>query len=164
MRLDIRIDLVYPDYMSPLQVILHGWRCKIEEELFLEKSLRAQFQARVRVVRQAEQLRADLARARGRSAAIDVAGQLVTASQNAAQLPQGMARRLANLTYDINEARQLALAKYRGRKQQLMAQLVELLATGQDFTLRDLAAQLGTSYESVRRYRGELVTMGLVPA
>lgn len=84
--------------------------------------------------------------------------------QRRSTVASGLERRLANLTYDIEAARKLAMAKHHGRKAQLMTQLLELLSTGEDFTLRDLAAQLGTSYESVRRYRVELAGAGLLPA
>ena len=133
-----------------LLVTLHRLRCQISEQLLLERSLRAQMRARIEVERQAEALRVRLAAGRGRTVA--AGGQ---------DVPQGMARRLANLT---QAGREQAWAQYRGRKRALMEQLLGLVGTGQAYSLRDLAARLGTSHESVRRYLDELGNLGLMPA
>lgn len=77
----------------------------------------------------------------------------------------GMARRLSNLTYPIEQARQLALARFEAHKRRAMDQLIQLLADQQrEYSLRELAAELGVSHMTVGRYRRELVAAGLVAA
>jgi len=72
-----------------------------------------------------------------------------------------------NLWFDIEEARRLALAKFRRLKQEAKAHLLEILVwlkkINQKRSLRNLAAMIGVAPNTVRAYRLQLTAAGLAP-
>lgn len=128
-------------------VILHAAKCAL-----CEAALR--MQADIEITRVKRRVERDLAILRAR-----------LADDRRLLIPQtGMARRLANLTYPIEQARQLALARFSRQKRAIMAELLSLLAAGRDYSLRELADLLGVSHMTVNRYRRELMAAGWVAA
>lgn len=128
-------------------VILHAAKCAI-----CEAALR--MQTDIEITRVKRRVERDVAILRAR-----------LADERRLLVPQtGMARRLANLTYPIEQARQQALAKFHADKRRAMAELAALISSGRDHSLRELAVLLGVSYMTVSRYRRELVSAGFAPA
>jgi hypothetical protein len=141
--------------MKSVVVILHDAHCKLCEAALLWRAEQDLLRLRHDIEARASVLQARLAADRRRLAR--------TVSVETAQT--GMARRLSNLTYPIEQARQMALARFEAHKRRAMDQLIQLLADQQrEYSLRELAAELGVSHMTVGRYRRELVAAGLVAA
>jgi len=141
--------------MKPVAVVLHDATCRLCEAATAWRAEQDLLRLRRDIEARAGTLQASLAADRRQLAR--------TVSVETAQT--GMARRLSNLTYPIEQARQLALARFDADKRRVIDRLIQLLAARQrEYSLRELAAELGVSHMTVGRYRRELVAAGLVAA